>query len=40
MFKRGYQGTFHKIRPKHLDRYVAEFARPHNICDKDTIQKM
>ena len=24
--KRGYTGTFHKISPKHLDRYVREFA--------------
>ena len=26
MLKRAHKGTFHKISPKHLDRYVTEFA--------------
>ena len=40
MLKRAHKGTFHKISPKHLQRYVAEFAGRHNICDKDTIDQM
>ena len=40
MLKRGYQGTYHKMSPKHLDRYVAEFARRHNVRDADTIEQM
>ena len=31
MLKRAHKGTFHKISPKHLDRYVQEFAGKHNI---------
>ena len=37
MFKRGHVGTFHKISPKHLDRYVQEFAARHNLREADTI---
>ena len=40
MLKRGYYGTYHKMSPKHLDRYVSEFARRHNIRDQDTIDQM
>ena len=40
MLKRGYQGTFHKISPKHLERYVQEFAGRHNARDRDTIDIM
>ena len=40
LLKRGYQGTYHKMSPKHLDRYVTEFARRHNIRDADTIDQM
>lgn len=40
MFKRGFHGTFHKISPKHLDRYVTEFANRHNVRDADTIAQM
>ena len=38
--KRAHKGTFHKISPKHLQRYVNEFAGKHNIRDKDTIDQM
>ena len=34
--KRGYHGTFHHISPKHLDRYVNEFATRHNMRERDT----
>ena len=40
MLKRGYQGTYHKMSPKHLQRYVTEFAGRHNIRDEDTIDQM
>ena len=40
MLKRGYQGIFHKISPKHLDRYVSEFAGRHNARLRDTIDIM
>ena len=36
MLKRAHKGTFHKLSPKHLDRYVQEFAGRHNIRDEDT----
>ena len=38
--KRAHKGTFHKISPKHLDRYVQEFAGKHNIRDADTLAQM
>ena len=40
MLKRGYYGTYHKMSPKHLDRYVTEFAGRHNVRDQDTIAQM
>ena len=40
MFKRGYHGTYHKMSPKHLDRYVTEFAGRHNVRDADTVDQM
>ena len=40
MLKRAHKGTFHKISPKHLDRYVQEFAGRHNIRNIDTIEQM
>lgn len=40
MLKRGYYGTFHHVSPKHLHRYVSEFAGRHNVRDKDTIDQM
>ena len=38
--RRGYHGTFHKISPKHLQRYVNEFATRHNMRSQDTIDMM
>ena len=40
MLKRGYVGTYHKMSPKHLDRYVGEFAGRHNQRPADTIVQM
>ena len=40
MLKRGYQGTYHKISPKHLQRYVDEFAGRQGIRERDTIDQM
>ncbi len=40
MLKRAHMGTFHKLSPKHLDRYVQEFAGRHNLRDEDTIDIM
>ena len=38
--RRAHKGVFHKISPKHLDRYVQEFAGKHNLRDKDTLAQM
>ena len=40
MLKRSHTGTFHKLSPKHMDRYVQEFAARHNMRDRDTIDMM
>ncbi len=40
MVKRGYQGTYHKMNPKHLQRYVGEFSGRHNIRPADTLEQM
>ena len=40
MLKRGYHGTYHQMSPKHLQRYVNEFAGRHNLRDLDTIDQM
>jgi len=40
MLKRAHMGTFHKMSPKHLDRYVTEFAGRHNIREADTVDQM
>ena len=36
MLKRAHMGTFHKMSPKHLDRYVTEFSGKHNLRESDT----
>ena len=38
--KRAHKGTFHKISPKHLDRYAQQFAGKHNARENDTIEQM
>ena len=40
MLKRAHAGTFHKVSPKHLDRYVQEFAGKYNIRDSGTLVQM
>lgn len=40
MLKRAYKGTFHKMSPKHLQRYVNEFACRHNIREMNTTTQM
>lgn len=40
MLKRAYKGTFHKLSPKHLDRYVQEFVGRHNLRERDTLDIM
>ena len=40
MLKRGHQGIYHKFSPKHLDRYVMEFAGRHNDREADTVDQM
>ncbi|MYB54052.1 MAG: transposase [Acidobacteriia bacterium] len=40
VLKRAHAGTFHKLSPKHLDRYVREFAGHHNICESGTLDQM
>lgn len=38
--KRGYHGTYHHMSPKHLNRYVGEFAGRHNARPRDTAYQM
>ncbi len=40
MLKRAHKGTFHKLSPKHLDRYVQEFAGKQNLREADTIEQL
>ncbi|MDE2987624.1 MAG: IS1595 family transposase [Chloroflexota bacterium] len=40
MLKRGYVGTYHQISPKHLHRYVDEFAGRHGLREMDTMAQM
>ena len=40
MVRRGYYGTYHRMSPKHLQRYIQEFFGRHNMRERDTIQQM
>ena len=40
MLKRGYYGTYHRMSPKHLGRYVKEFSGRHNQRLSDTLEQM
>ena len=40
LLKRGYYGTYHKMSPKHLRRYIGEFAGRHNDRASDTLEQM
>ena len=40
MFKWAHKGTYHKMSPKHLQRYVTGFAGRHNVRSTDTIDQM
>ena len=40
MLKRAYHGTYHKISPKHLNRYVQQFAGKHNVRELNTAEQM
>ena len=36
----GEMGTFHKVSPKHLNRYVQEFSGKHNVRELETLAQM
>ena len=40
ILKRGHVGVYHKMSPKHLDRYVAESTNRHNMRESDIILLM
>ena len=40
MLKRAHKGTFHKMSPKHLQRYISEFAGKHNMRESGTLDQM
>ena len=40
MLKRAHTGTFHKMSPKHLERYVRQFSGKHNLREADTLDIM
>ena len=40
MLKRAHMGTFHKLSPKHLNRYVLEFAGRNNVRNLGTLAQM
>ena len=40
VLKRAHKGTFHRLSPKHLQRYVDEFVGRHNMRTLDTLQQM
>ena len=38
--RRAYEGRFHKISPKHLNRYAQQFAGKHNARDSGTLAQV
>ena len=40
MLKRAHRGVYHKLSPKHLQRYVSQFAGRQNIRELDTLAQM
>ena len=40
MLKRAHTDTFHKLSPKHLNRYVQKFAGKYNIRNSSTLAQM
>ena len=40
LLKRGHDGIYHKISPKHLNRYVSEFSGRHNTRNMNTVDQM
>ena len=40
MLKRAHMGTFHKLSPKHLHRYLDEFEGRQNVRENDTIDQL
>ena len=40
MFKRGFQGVYHRMSAKHLQAYVDEFASRQRMRDDDTLEQM
>ncbi len=40
LLKRAHTGTFHRMSPKHLHRYLDEFVSRHNMRELDTLQQM
>ena len=38
--KRAHKGTFHRLSPKHLNRYIQEFAGKHNLRESGTLDQM
>ena len=40
LLKRGYHGIYHHMNPRHLQRYINEFAGRADVREKDTIAQM
>ena len=40
LLKRGYHGTFHHFSPKHMQRYVTEFAKRQSIREMGTLDQL
>ena len=40
VYAQAHKGTYHKMSPKHLQRYVTEFTGRHNARGLDAIEQM